>query len=124
MGVNYVLSLKSSRMQDVIAAIDANGPGILEVCTAGFATVLVAITLANPSFTEADGVISLAGAPLSGVAAANGSGAVARIKDGLGTTIVNNLTVGTSNADFIFNSTAFVNGQTVTVTGGTITHAA
>jgi hypothetical protein len=50
---------------------------------------------------------------------------VARIKEGGGSaTIVNNLTVGTSGSDINLNSTSISSGQTVTLTAGTITHAA
>jgi hypothetical protein len=38
--------------------------------------------------------------------------------------IVNNLTVGTSASDVVLNSLSITNGQTVTISSGTITHAA
>ena len=83
MAVNYAATLKSARMQAVIAAIDAGaGPGTLEICTAAFASVLAVIPLSDPSFTEAGGVITMAGVPKSDAAAdATGTAAVARIKD-------------------------------------------
>jgi hypothetical protein len=65
----------------------------------------------------------MAGAPKSGVATNAGTAAVARIKDGGGTTKVNNLTCGTSGADINLNSTTVSVGQTVTLTSATITHA-
>src|SRR5262245_15262528 len=43
--------------------------------------------------------------PKSANASAGGTAVVARIKEGGGTTIVNNLTVGTSASDIILNST-------------------
>lgn len=125
MAVNYAATLKSSRMQAVIAAIDAGaGPGTLEICTAAFAAVLAVITLADPSFTEAGGVITMAGVPRSDAAAdATGAAAVARIKDSNGIVVVNNLTVGVGAGDIQLNSAAINAGQTVTITSGTITHA-
>jgi hypothetical protein len=104
--------------------IDANAsPAYIEICTASFATTLVAITLSDPSFTESGGVITMAGAPKSGVATNAGTAAVARIKDGGSTTKVNNLTCGTSGADINLNSTTISIGQTVTITAGSITHS-
>jgi hypothetical protein len=44
--------------------------------------------------------------------------------DGGGTAIVSGLTVGTSGQDINLNSTSITNGQTVTISTGTITHAA
>ena len=127
MAVNYSAALKTTRMAAVITAIDAHAnPATLEICTAAFAQVLVVITLGDPSFTELAGVITMAGLPRSGVAGASGTAAVARIKEGGGvTTIVNNLSVGTSGSDINLNSTSITNGQTVTLTvPSTITHSA
>jgi hypothetical protein len=124
MAVNYDAATKTARMAATILQIDANAsPAYIEICTASFATTLVAITLSDPSFTESGGVITMAGAPKSGVATNAGTAAVARIKDGGGTTKVNNLTCGTSGADINLNSTTVSVGQTVTMTSATITHA-
>jgi hypothetical protein len=126
MAVNYDTPTKSARMAATILRIDNNAaPAFIEIATAAYASVLVTITLADPSFTESGGVITMAGAPKSGVAGATGTAAVARIKEGGGSaTIVNNLTVGTSGSDINLNSTSISSGQTVTLTAGTITHAA
>jgi hypothetical protein len=124
MAVNYDAATKTARMAATILQIDANAsPAYIEICTASFAATLVTITLSDPSFTESGGVITMAGAPKSGVAAGAGTAAVARIKDGGGTTKVNNLTCGTSGADINLNSTTISIGQTVTITAGSITHS-
>lgn len=124
MAVSYDTPTKSARMAATILQFDANAlPAKLEICTASFASILVTITLGDPSFTESGGVITMAGAPKSGVAGAAGTAAVARIKDGGGTTKVNNLTVGTSGSDINLNSTSIASAQVVTLTAGTITHA-
>ena len=123
MTVTYNAALKDTRMNAVVTAIDAGTSfGVLEIGTAGFSTSLVSITLQKPSFTEASGVITAAGVPLSGTASATGT-AAARIKDSSGTIVVSGLTVGTSGTDVILNSTSITTGQTVTLTSGTITHA-
>jgi hypothetical protein len=125
MAVNYATPLKTDRMQAVIARIDGGaGPGVLEICSAAFAAILATIPLAKPSFTEANGVLTMASPPRSDVAADNtGAAAVARIKDSDGTVWVNNLTVGVGTGDIQLNSTSLSQGQTVTITSGTITHA-
>jgi hypothetical protein len=123
MTVTYSNALKDTRMSSVITAIDAGAsPGTLEICTAAYAAVLVIITLSKPSFTEATQQITMAGVPKSGTASGSGTAAVARVKDSNANVIINNLTVGVSGSDINLNSTAISNGQTVTITAGTITH--
>ena len=124
MAVNYANAIKDSRMNAVITGIDtAGGNATIEIGTAAMATVLVAITLQKPSFTEAAQAITMAGAPKSGVASATGTAAAARIKDGGGTAQITGLTVGTSGSDINLNSTSITSGQTVTLNSAVITHA-
>jgi len=115
-------------MDAVITAIDVHAnPATMEICTAAYAAVLCIITLADPSFvrsgTPPNVVITMQGVPKSGTASGTGTAAVARIKEGGGTTVVNSLTVGTSATDVILNSTSITSGQTVTISSGTITHS-
>jgi hypothetical protein len=126
MAVNYRASLKATRMQSVLDDIDNNASAAhLKIYNAAFATLLADITLPKPSFSRSAAVLTLLGVPLSDVSADNtGTAALARIVDGAGTTIVDNLSVGTSGADIILNSVSITAGQTVTITAGTITHAA
>jgi hypothetical protein len=124
MSVNYSNTIKDARMTQALNGIDNNAsPATIEICTAAFAAVLVVVTLSKPSFTEASQALTMAGAPKSGIAGANGTAAIARIKDGGGTVQVNNLSVGTSGSDINLNSVAISSGQTVTLSSGTITHA-
>jgi hypothetical protein len=126
MAVNYSASLKSARMAAVITAVDAGaGPGTLEICSAGYAAVLATIALADPSFSESGGVITMAGVPRSDNSADNtGTAAAARIKDSNGNIVVSGLTVDIGTGDIQLSSMAIVAGQSVTITAGTITHAA
>lgn len=126
MAVSYNAALKSARMAAVIAAVDGGpGPGTLEICSAAYASVLATITLADPSFVENGGVITMAGTPRSDTSADNtGTAALARIKDSNGNVVVSGLTVDVSTGDIQLNSTAIVAGQAVAITAGTITHAA
>jgi hypothetical protein len=125
MAASYIMSLKDTRMNAVTTAIDANAAaGFIEIGTAAMATVLVAITLSKPSFTESAGVLTMAGAPKSGTASATGTAAAARIKDGGAVNvIISGLTVGTSGTDIVLNSTAISSGETVTLNSLTITHS-
>lgn len=125
MAVNYSAALKSTRMQAVIAAIDANAsPAYIEFGDSGFSTLLCTITLSDPSFSESGGVITMLGTPKSGTAAASGTTVVARIKDGGGNIIVNNLSVGVSASDINLSSNAITSGNPVTLTSGTLAHSA
>jgi hypothetical protein len=126
MAVNYNAALKSTRMAAVITAVDAgSGPGTLEICTSSYASVLATITLADPSFTESGGVITMAGVPRSDTSADNtGTAAVARIKDSTGTVVISGLTVGAGTGDIQLNSVSIASGQSVSITAGTITHSA
>jgi hypothetical protein len=111
-------------MQAVIAAIDANAsPATLEIGTSGLATLLAVVTLAKPSFTEANGTITMAGLPLSGVASAMGTALSAQIKDGGGNVVVSGLLVGEFGTDVILSSTSIVQGETVTISSAMIAHA-
>jgi len=113
-------------MAAVITAVDAgSGPGTLEICTASYASVLAIITLADPSFTESGGVITMAGVPRSDSAADNtGTAAIARVKDSTGTVVISGLTVGVGSGDIRLDSVSISTGQTVSITAGTITHSA
>ena len=130
MAVTYSAALQTTRMNSVVTAVDAHAsPATLEICTAAYAGVIVIITLGDPSFSVAGSppnvAATMAGVPKSGTASLAGTNtaAVARIKEGGGTVVINNLTVGTSGSDINLNSTSITNGQTVTITAGTITHA-
>lgn len=124
MALTYSASLKTTRMNAVVTAIDVHAnPATLEICTAAFAAVLVAIPLADPSFTVSGAVATMATMPRSAVATGAGVAAAARIKEGGGTTVVDALTVGTSGSDINLNATTVSIGQTVTITAtSTITH--
>lgn len=123
MTVVYSNTLKSTRMNAVITALDADAsPAYIEICTAAYALLLVTVTLGDPSFTESGGVITMAGAPKSGTAVDDGTAAVARIKDGAGNIVISGLTVGEGTGDIQLNTTDILTDQTVSITSGTIQH--
>ena len=122
----YPNAVKITRMQAVITA--AGSTAVLEIGTAGMATVLATIPLNNPiaPTPTGAGVVTLAGFPKTDPAAdATGTAAAARIRTAPGgTDVVTGWTVGTSGADVIVASTAFVAGEPFTLTSATLTHAA
>jgi hypothetical protein len=124
LAVSYAASLKSTRMNAVINAIDIHAsPATIEIGTAGMTVLLGSIVLGDPSFTESGGVITMNGVPRSGTATQTGTAAAARIRMGGGADVVTGLTVGTSGADINLNSVSITAGQTITITSGTITHS-
>ena len=78
MSVLYNSTLRGTRMQSVLDAIDANAsPATLEICTSSYASVLATITLADPSFTRSGDVLTMAGVPKSDTSAdATGTAAI------------------------------------------------
>ena len=122
MTINYSTVVKNSRLQAVIDAIDAGTAGKLNIYTAAYAILLVSITLAKPSATKTNGILTLAGMPKSGTGIAAGNAAIAKILDSADTVIADGLTVAAATADIIIDNINIAIGQTVNITAGTITH--
>ena len=125
MSVVYNAALKTTRMTDVVTAIDAGaGAGKLEIGTTGMATLLAEFTLADPCGTVSGSVLTFDFDPdISDTSANNtGTAAAAQIKDSNGVVVVSGLTVGTAGTDIIIDNASITTGQTVTLTVGTITH--
>lgn len=126
MAVTYPNAVKIARMNAITTA--AGATAVLEICTAGFGTVLVTIPLNNPIAAAASGagVLTLSGFPKSDTNAdATGTAGACRIRTATGgTDIVTGLTVGVSGTDVIIDNVSIVAGQTVTVNSFVLTHAA
>lgn len=123
MSVTYTAAVKNARLTAVVTAIGATG--VLEIGTAGMASVLATITLNSTAGTASGGVLTFSGFPKSDTSADNtGTAAAARIRTASGgTDIVTGLTVGTSGSDINLDSVNITAGQTVTINSATITHA-
>lgn len=123
MGVIYASGVRTSRMQQVLDAIDAGAAaGKLEIGTAGMASVLATIDLADPAGSVSGDVLTLT-TPQSDTSADNsGTAAAARIRDSDDNDVVTGLSAGTSGTDVVLDSTAITAGQTVTINSATITH--
>jgi hypothetical protein len=126
MAVIYDTPTKAARMTAVRDQVDSgSGPGVLQIGTAGMATVLAEITLDDPCGTVSGAVLTLSGFPKSDTSAnASGTPAAARIRDSNNNDRITGLTVGLSAADIILDSLSITAGQTVTIDSATITHAA
>lgn len=125
MSVTYTTAVKNARLDAVTTAIGTTG--VLEIGTAGMASVLATINLGNPAAAAASGgVLTFSGFPRSDTSAdATGTAAAARIRTATGgTDIVTGLTVGTSGTDIVLDNTSINITQTVTINSATITHAA
>ena len=101
------------------------GGGLLVIGTgslSGATGVLCTITLSStPPFTQSNKVATLQGVPLSASPSANGTAALAELRDSAGNTVISGLTVGTSASDIIVSTTALTTTVPVSVTSGTIT---
>jgi hypothetical protein len=126
MAVTYPNAVKVARMAAVVS--QAGATAVLEIGTAGMASILATINLGNPIAGSATGagVLTLSGFPRSDTSADNtGTAAAARIRTASGgTDIITGLTVGTSAADIILDSVSITAGQNVTLNSAVITHAA
>ncbi len=124
MAIVYTTAVKNARLDAVTTQIGTTG--VLEIGTAGMASVLATIALGNPAAAAASGgVLTFSGFPRSDTSAdASGTAAAARIRTATGgTDIVTGLTVSTSGADINLDSVSITAGQTVTINSMTITHS-
>lgn len=126
MTVVYSTAAKGARLAAVIAQIDAGaGPGKLKIRSSGN-VVLATLNLADPCGSVSGDVLNFDFDPdISDISAdASGIPANAIITDSDDNTVISGLTVGLSAADVVLDSLSITAGQTVTVTLGSITHAA
>jgi len=121
MAVTYTTALKNTRLDAVVTAIGSAGK--LEICTAGYASVLATITLGATAGTTSGGVLTFSGFPRSDTSAdATGTAALARIRTSADADVVTGLTVGTSGTDVILDTVSITAGQQVTINSAVITH--
>lgn len=124
MAVIYAAAVRTARMNEVLDAINAgSGAGKLKIGTSAMGSTLATLTLADPAGTVSGDILTFDFDPdISTTASATGTAAAATITDSDDNVIVSGLTVGTSGTNIILDSTSITNGQTVTITTGTITH--
>ena len=125
MSVNYNTTVLTSRLQQVINAIDA-GPsnGFLRLLDL-VGNILSSFQLSRPSAIAADGVATFQGVSLiDPSAAAGGTARFARVEDSTGTIVISGLTVGGGGGATdiqLTPSSVITAGQTVAITAATIT---
>ena len=122
MAVIYAAAVRTARLQAVVDAIDAGTAGKLKLYTSGDA-LLATLTLADPCGTVSGDILTFDADPdITAAASGTGTAAKATITTSADAVIVSGLTVGTSGADIIVDSTSIATGQTVSFNTGTITH--
>lgn len=122
MGVVYAATLRTTRMQAVVAAIDAGGAaGSLEILTSG-STVLAQLPLSYPCGVVSGDTLTFGAISSDTSANTSGTAALARFKDSAGNIIISNLTVGVSGSNINLNSTSITSGQVVGITLAVLSH--
>lgn len=124
MAVVYATTLKTTRLNAVVTAIDAgSAAGKLKIRNSSN-TVLATLTLADPCGTVSGDTLTFDFDPDISDSSADATGTAenAIITDSDDNIIVSGLTVGTSSTNVVMDSTSITAGQVVTITTGTITH--
>lgn len=123
MTVTYAAAVKTARMQ---ATADRYDSGTLELLSAADA-VLAVFSLGDQAAAVSGAVwtVNLSSSSTTGTAAANGGvdATKAQIKTNGGTAEITGLTVGTSGTDIVLDNNNIDEGQTVTLSSATFTHA-
>lgn len=123
MAITYNTATKTARMTATRDQIDAAvGAGYIEIGSAGFAAVLATITLETVCGTVSGDTLTFSSFPKSDTNTTAGTAAVARVKDGDGTVVIDGLTVGTSATDIILDTTTVQAAGTLTLNSAAITH--
>jgi hypothetical protein len=118
--VNYSVTVRTNRLQQVINAIDAGASnGFMRLLDLG-GNILSSFQLSRPSAVAANGVATFNGLSLIDPSAARSGTAVGmRVEDGSGNVVISGLAL---NSDFFLIPTAvIIAGETVAITAATIT---
>lgn len=120
MAVNYITTLKNSRMDTVGTALNASGGGKIVLMTAGSVS-LVTVNLETVIAAASGGILSVILTAKLGTAVAAGTAALAKLTNGAAVDQATGLTVGTAASDVILNDVVLIIGSQVTLNSGTIT---
>lgn len=105
----------------IIHIYDGTQPSNANTAISG-QTLLVSLAISGAFGTDSNGTITLSSVT-NGTAVASGTAQFFRITKSDNTTVVMDGSVGTSSADMILNNTSIANGQTVSISSGTIIRA-
>lgn len=123
MAVHYSTPVVTSRLQQVVNAIDAGSTnGIMRLLASG--SVASSLTLSKPSASASNGVLTFNNMPLVDPSAVGGIVTGARFEDSNGNIVISGLTVATAPSTYdisITPSNVIAAGQTVAVTAASIT---
>jgi hypothetical protein len=125
MAVIYAAGLRTTRMTDVLNAIDAGaGAGKIIIYAANGSTEVATLTLNDPCGTVSDDVLTFDNDPVvSDTSATGGTAALASIVTSAYAVVVSGLTVGVGTGNIQVNSTTIAAGATVSLTGtNALTH--
>ena len=120
MPVDYNITVRTNRLQQVINAIDAGASnGFMRLLDIG-GNILSSFQLSRPSATVSNAVATFNGLSLIDPSAAGSGTAVGmRVEDGSGNIVISGLAL---NNDFFMTPSAVIAaGQTVAITAATIT---
>ncbi len=121
MALTYATAVKTAR---ITATRDQVANGTLEIGTTGFGSVLAIFGLDADAGSIAGDTWTLEFDANTVAAAATGVAAEARIKNSGGTVLITGITVGEGSGMVNLDNTDINSGQNVTLTSGTIQHAA
>lgn len=122
--MQYNLTLRNTRLQDVVDAIDAGSSnGYIEIGTANMSSVLLRASLTKPCGTVANSVLTFSSNLTQFAGLANGEAAEARIRTSEGNDVVTELTVGTANSNIIMPITAVTSDQLFVLQSAVISHS-
>ena len=125
MSIMVSTTLGNALLDLIDSTINVNGAGNVQVATtSAFTTILATFDLNNPAFGAAsDKSMALNVDPaISATVAESGTAANFRFRDGADTEVLRG-TVGTANADMIFDAVVWSAGGTVAITSGVLTTA-
>lgn len=124
---------KNAALNAVTAAIDAGaGPGTIKIYTgtspgpgsAATGTLLATVTLVDPSFGAASGGSATLADPAAVTAVASGTAGYCRVQDSTGAVVMDGTVTATGGGgDLTLASTSISSGQTIDITGGTLTQS-
>lgn len=118
--MNYSEAIRNERME-VVNKFLSNGK--IKIYSAGYEKLLAILSLSNPAGTVSNGKLILSNTPLSGVGLEEGEALTARIVGYNDVVVIDNISAGTQEANFILNDLFIKKDQIVKILSGSIVHA-
>lgn len=130
MAVSYVTAVRTSRMTQVLNAVDAGaGAGLIKVysgtvpadanASIGAATLLATLTCSDPSGTVTSGILTFSAITQDSSGDSSGTPTFARVTDSTGSVVLQ-CSAGVGSGDLNFGA-AIVSGQPVQITSFVVT---